>query len=73
MSKKNKFELSADSEFIELNKLLKAEQIAQSGGHARMLIEEGAIMVNNEVEHRIRRKLRKGDTVQFENIEIEIL
>ena len=73
MSKKRTFELSAESDFIELNKLLKVEQVAQTGGHARMLIEEQEVKVNNEVELRIRRKLRKGDIVQYEDVVIEII
>ncbi|MBD3638750.1 MAG: RNA-binding S4 domain-containing protein [Crocinitomicaceae bacterium] len=73
MSKKRTFELSENNEFIELNKLLKIEQIAQTGGHAKLLIQEDQITVNNEIESRIRRKLRKGDVVQFEDTLIEIV
>jgi ribosome-associated protein len=73
MSEKRTFELKPDSEFIELMKLLKIEQIAQTGGHAKILIEEESVRVNKEVELRKRKKLRKGDTVQFEDIIIEIV
>ena len=66
------FSLSENEEYIQLNQLLKLEQVAQTGGHAKILIEEGEIKVNGEVESRIRRKLRKGDIVQFEDIEIKI-
>lgn len=58
------FQLKEGSEFIELNKLLKYTQIAQTGGHARLLIENGEVIVNDEVESRIRRKLRPGDAVE---------
>jgi ribosome-associated protein len=72
MKEKRTFKLKADSEFIELNKLLKAEQIAQTGGHVKFLIAERQIIVNQEAEYRVRRKLRSGDIVVFEDIQIEI-
>jgi len=67
------FTLKKDSEFIELNRLLKAEQVAQTGGHAKIMVSEGEIIVNGEVETRLRRKLRSGDVVKHEDIEIKIL
>ena len=59
-------------EFIELNKMLKLLQIAQTGGHAKLLIQDGLIALNGEQESRIRAKLRTGDVVQVED-EVEIL
>ena len=59
-------------EFIELNKMLKLLQIAQTGGHAKLLIQDGLISLNGEPESRIRAKLRIGDVVQVED-EVEIL
>jgi len=69
---KLEFELLPDHEFIELNKLLKLMGVAQTGGHAKLLIEEGLVKVNNEVEMRKRKKLRKGDIVLCEESRIEI-
>lgn len=73
MTTKRTFELAEGEEFIQLNQLLKIEQLAQTGGHAKMMIEEGEVMVNDIVESRIRRKLRRGDEVSVENIKIEIV
>ncbi len=56
-------------EFIELNKLLKILQWANSGGQANLIISDGAVLVNGEVETRKRKKLRKGDKVEFEGQE----
>ncbi len=67
------FELKPDEEFIELMKLLKIKQIAQTGGHAKMIIDDGAVKVNGEVELRRRKKLRKADIVEIETLQIEIL
>lgn len=59
------FELNG-TEFIELNKLLKLLRFVGSGGEANQWIDSGAVMVNNEVETRRRRKLRPGDSVLFQ-------
>ncbi|MGB1120451.1 MAG: RNA-binding S4 domain-containing protein [Saprospiraceae bacterium] len=66
-------QLKPNSEFIELMKLLKFTQIAQTGGHAKILIEDGEIFVNGEVEYRKRRKLREGDVVTFEDMEVKVV
>jgi len=49
--------------FIKLDQLLKATAIAQSGGEAKILIAEGYILVNDEVETRRGRKIKSGDKV----------
>ena len=67
------FSLRPADEFIELVKLLKITQIAQTGGHAKIIIENEEITVNGEVELRKRKKLRVGDIVAFESIRIEIV
>ena len=58
--------------YIELNKLLKLMAVVQSGGEAKMVIREGLVHVNEEEEHRLRRKLVSNDHVSFENISITI-
>ena len=59
-------------EFIELNVLLKLLGLAPSGGAAKALIADGAVTVDGEVEKRIRRKLRPGQTVRLADEEIRI-
>ena len=54
----------AGSPYIQLNQLLKASGIVYSGGEAKMLISEGQVIVNNEVELRLRRKIKISDQVQ---------
>lgn len=60
----------AGQDFIELNKLLKLTDLVNSGGEAKLIIREGLVMVNEEVESRLRRKLRSGDRVSFEGQEV---
>ena len=65
-------EFSLTKEFIELNKLLKFESVISSGAEAGVVISEGMVKVNGDVETRKRKKLRKGDIVVFENVQINI-
>ena len=57
---------------IRLGQLLKLAGLADSGGHARELVQEGAAQVNGEVETRRGRQLRRGDlvTVDAETVRI---
>lgn len=57
------FEISG--EYIELNKLLKASGLCDTGGMAKMVIADGQVRVDGVVESRIRRKIRNGQTVTF--------
>ncbi len=65
-------EFKLTKEFIELNKLLKFENVISSGAEAGMVISDGLVSVNGDVETRKRRKLRAGDHVVFENVTIKV-
>lgn len=65
------FQLTQD--YIELMKLLKLLGLVETGGHAKMVIEEGLVKYNNETEYRKRKKLFKGDVVLFNDHEINII
>ena len=60
-------------EFIALDNLLKATDLAASGAEAKQYILAGSIKVNGQVETRIRRKLRLGDSVEFGEHQIRIV
>lgn len=66
-----KFEL--DGDFIELFRLLKILDWASSGGDAKFSIDEGEVLVNNEVELRRRRKIRVGDIIQMNDKKAEVV
>ena len=59
------FEL-IDHEYIQLNQLLKLLGLVDTGGEANQRIVDGEVEVNNTVEYQKRKKLRKGDTIQFD-------
>jgi len=51
---------------IELNTFLKLQNLASTGGQAKILIRAGEIKVNGEVETRNRRKLHAGDKIKYQ-------
>lgn len=51
--------------FIKLDSFLKGENAVSSGGEAKMMIAEGYVSVNGEVEMRRGRKLYPGDRVVY--------
>ena len=54
------------TEFIKLEALLKYAGLAETGGEAKVLIQEGQVLVNGEVCTMRGKKLRGGDTVSLE-------
>jgi ribosome-associated protein len=61
-----------NTEYIEMDKLLKRENLAASGGEARYQISQGIVEVNGVLETRKRRKLYPGDVVRFNEVEIRV-
>ena len=53
-------------EYIELLAFLKAVGIAETGGHAKFIVDEGEVVRNGEVEYRRRAKLIKGDVLEID-------
>ena len=62
--------VSITTEFIKLEALLKLANRVVTGGEAKMLIQDGQASVNGEVCTMRGKKLRPGDTVQFQGQEI---
>lgn len=58
-----------DTDFIKLDQFLKVMGIAPTGGQAKLLVQQGLVYVNDEIETRRGRKLRTGDRVRIETRE----
>ena len=58
-----KFKLT--EEYIQLIQLLKTLGLVGTGGEAKIMVEQGEVKLNGEVEFRKRAKLRKGDEVEY--------
>lgn len=57
---------------IELYKILKFEGLTSSGGEAKLLIGDGQVTVNGEIETRRSRKMVGGDVIGFRGEELEL-
>ena len=68
-----KIEFKVNGEFIELIQLLKALGLAQTGGHAKMIVDEEMVTRNGQLETRKRAKLVVGDVVNVNNLEVTIV
>ena len=64
---------SIQTEFIRLDSFLKLCDAVQSGGHAKIVIQEGEVKVNGEVCTQRGKKMRVGDKAEFERKIYEIV
>lgn len=55
---------SIDTEYIKLDSFLKLANLVMSGGEAKLLIQDGLVRVNGQIETRRGRKLYPGDLVR---------
>ncbi len=68
VAEKQKISKKIDTEFIRLDSFLKMNDAVQSGGHAKLVIQEGEVRVNGTVCTQRGKKLRPGDSAEFENV-----
>lgn len=61
------------NEYIELYKLLKLLDLVDSGAEAKLIIAEGYVLRNGEVEKRKRAKIEAGETIEIADVIIEVL
>ena len=69
---KQTFKLKEGQPFVQLNNLLQLLQFAQTGGHAKIIIQNGEVLVNGSVETRVRKKLVTSDEIQVAKNQIVI-
>lgn len=65
-----RIEFVIEGEYIELIQLLKAIGLAQTGGHAKMIVDEEMVVRNGEIETRKRAKLIRGDKIEVDQYHI---
>ncbi|MTI49785.1 MAG: RNA-binding S4 domain-containing protein [Firmicutes bacterium] len=58
--------VTIDTDYIRLDQFLKYIAVAQTGGHAKILIKEGQIKVNNEICFQRGKKLIKNDKIEID-------
>ena len=66
-------EFILEGDFIPMIQLLKATDLVPSGGEAQIVVMEGLVKYNGEVDYRKRLKVKKGDIVEFNNQKIKVV
>ena len=66
-------ELKLKDDYIKLGQALKAANLVDSGVMAKLVVQDGLVSVNGEVETRRGKKLTDGDIVSFEGETVKIV
>lgn len=61
-------EVFIKEDYIKLDSALKLSNLVSTGGHAKIIIQNGEVKVNGEVCLQRGKKLRNGDKVEYNNI-----
>ena len=62
-----------EGDYIPMIQLLKATNLVETGGEAQIVVAEGEVKYNGEVDYRKRLKVKKGDLVEFRGTKIKVL
>jgi len=58
---------------VELYKVLKFEGLVGSGGEAKLVIGNGLVQLNGQVETRKRKKVVAGDVIEFNEMQMTLV
>lgn len=64
--------ITIDSEFIRLQDLLKLSGMCSTGGMAKVVIQNGEVLVNGEVCTMRGKKLRAGDVAEYDGVAVTV-
>lgn len=65
--------IKIDTEFIRLDALLKLGGAVDTGGQAKILIQSGQVLVNDEICTMRGKKMREGDKAQCDDCIYEVV
>ena len=68
-----KIEFPLDRDHVELHNLLKLTGLCDSGGMGKTLVASGAVTVDGVVELRKTCKIRAGQIVRLDDVEISVI
>jgi ribosome-associated protein len=66
-------EIKIEAEYIKLDQLLKMADFVQSGGHAKLMIQDGMVKLNGIKEYQRGKKIRVGDIVEFQGDKVKVV
>ena len=55
-----------DENYIKLDSFMKWQNLVETGGQAKLIIQDGEVRVNGKIETRRGRKLVNGDKVTYQ-------
>lgn len=64
--------LREGEEYIKLGQAMKKAGLVGSGVDAKVIIQDGLVKVNGEVDNRRGKKLYKGDTFEYDNNVVKV-
>ena len=65
-------QIEIKDEYIKLGQAMKLAGLVSSGVDAKFVIQDGQVKVNGEMEVRRGRKLKSGDSFEFDNTLVTI-
>ena len=65
-------EIQIRDEFIRLGQAMKLADLVSDGAQAKLVIQNGEVLVNGEVEERRGRKLHPGDTFSWNGNDVKV-
>ena len=68
----NRMDFELDRDHVELNQLLKLTGVCDSGGAGKALVASGEVRVDGITELRKTRKIRIGNVVTLDGVEIHV-
>jgi ribosome-associated protein len=66
-------EFKIEGDYIPMIQLLKATNLVQTGGEAQIVVTDGEVIYNGEVDYRKRLKVKSGDVVEFRGKKVKVL
>jgi ribosome-associated protein len=66
-------EFKVEGDYIPMIQLLKATHLVDTGGEAQLVVADGEVKYNGQVDYRKRLKVKKGDLVEFRGTKIKVL
>lgn len=73
IAEKEKKQIKITTDFIRLDAALKLADIAVTGGHAKIIVENGEIKISGEVCTQRGKKLKPGDSFEYNHKVYEIV
>jgi ribosome-associated protein len=66
-------EFKVTGDYIQMIQLLKATHLVSTGGEAQIVVAQGQVTYNGQVDYRKRLKVKPGDVVEFNGNKIKVI